>query len=249
MEKAAETINRLLAKDDINGADLGKCIWALAEIIGEHMPEQRRKRVIKQNKPAVVQVITDRGKGTGSIIRSDGLVLTCKHVIRANKDEPPEYFQTMKVKRITGESKQGSEYARSYDATLVAVHERYDLALLKIDTTEKLPTVTLAPPDFHADEGDDVLAMGYPLGLHHRISEGILSQDRAVIPWKIMLDTTAAINAGNSGGPLFHVDSGLQIGVNTSKYETYYGRIVDNFAFAQPMAYVWEFLNEQGIKL
>lgn len=170
--------------------------------------------VLQRVQPAVVSIQTEAftprgifpsGAGTGVILTSDGEVLTNSHVVaEANRI------------RVTlfGERRQRS-------ATLIGRDPAADLALLKIDDAEGLPSAVLG--DSSAVEvGDDVVAIGNALALPGgpTVTRGIVSAvDRSIDTdngtLEGLIQTDAAINPGNSGGPLVSA-SGEVIGINTA---------------------------------
>jgi serine protease Do len=145
---------------------------------------------------------TQRGSGSGIIIRSDGYILTNNHVI--------EGASNVKVHLKDGEE---------YPATLVGYDAKTDLAIIKIDATD-LPAAILGDSST-LEVGELAVAIGNPLGeLQGTVTVGIISAlDRSVnIDGKNMnlLQTDAAINVGNSGGALVN-SFGEVIGINTAK--------------------------------
>ncbi len=137
--------------------------------------------------------------GSGFIISEDGYIVTNNHVI-AEAD------------RITIEFYEGG----TAEAKVVGTDPKTDIALLKVDVEDKLPFVTFGDSD-QARVGDWVLAVGNPLGQGFSVSAGIISaRNRALRgTYDDFIQTDAAINRGNSGGPLFNMD-GEVIGVNTA---------------------------------
>ncbi len=140
-----------------------------------------------------------QGVGSGFIISSDGLIVTNNHVIDG-------------ATTITVKFADGSEH----DATLIGADPLTDIALLDIDGTG-LPTVAFGSSEAMR-VGDEVIAVGNPFGLGGTVTTGIVSaKDRNINsgPFDDFIQTDAAINRGNSGGPLFN-DRGEVIGVNTA---------------------------------
>jgi serine protease Do len=141
----------------------------------------------------------ERFVGTGFIVSHNGLILTNKHVIAG-------------AFRITVTLHDGTEVP----AHLVAAAKLVDLAVLKIDVHRKLPTLKLAGPDA-VRPGDPVLAVGNPLGVGTSLSAGIVSgvnRSLMMSPFDDYVQTDAAINHGNSGGPLIDA-KGQVVGVDT----------------------------------
>ena len=140
-----------------------------------------------------------RSLGSGFIIEG-GYILTNNHVV-AGADE-------IKVKLADN---------REFKAEIKGVDERLDLALLKIDAREILPTAILGDSDT-IQVGEWVMAIGNPFGLAETVTAGIVSAKGRVIgsgPYDDYIQTDASINPGNSGGPLFN-SHGEVIGINTA---------------------------------
>lgn len=159
------------------------------------------------------------GAGSGVIISDTGHILTCTHVI--------EDARTIEVRLRNGES---------YPATLVASDEASDVAIIKIEATSELtPAVFGSSDDLRV--GDEVVAIGNPLGeLGGSVTEGVVSAlDREVtIQGKgtfTVIQTSAAINGGNSGGGLFNRQGEL-IGMVNAKAEDVG---VEGLGFALPI--------------
>jgi serine protease Do len=146
---------------------------------------------------------TFRGQslGSGFVINSDGFILTNNHVV---KDA-----ESIKV-RLSD--------AREFEAKVVGTDPATDMALVKLDKPPKdLPTVVLGDSD-RLEQGDFVLAIGSPFGFRESATFGIISaKDRQLTgsPFDDFLQTDAAINSGNSGGPLFNL-RGEVVGINTA---------------------------------
>ncbi|MDE7468858.1 MAG: Do family serine endopeptidase, partial [Desulfovibrionaceae bacterium] len=141
--------------------------------------------------------------GSGFIISSDGYIVTNNHVIKGAD--------------IVRVSLHDSKHKEPFIAKVVGVDEETDLALLKIETKESLPTLRFGDSDAF-EVGEWVLAIGNPFGLGHTVTAGILSakgRDIASGPFDNYLQTDASINPGNSGGPLVNM-KGEVIGINTA---------------------------------
>jgi serine protease Do len=138
--------------------------------------------------------------GSGFIIDTAGYVVTNNHVIEG-ADE---------ITVILHDGKR-------YDATIVGRDKKTDMALLKIEATEKLTAVSFGDSS-KARVGDWVIAIGNPLGLGGTVTAGIISargRDIRSGPYDDYIQTDAPINKGNSGGPLFDMN-GAVIGINTA---------------------------------
>lgn len=138
--------------------------------------------------------------GSGFIIDPDGYIMTNNHVI----DNASRISVTL-------------ESGEQFEAKLVGTDEETDLAVLKIDAGRKLPYLKFGDSD-KVEVGDWVLAIGSPFGLTKTVTAGIISQTRRETPqtsaFQKFIQTDAAINRGNSGGPLVNL-AGEVIGINS----------------------------------
>ncbi|MBL6621609.1 MAG: Do family serine endopeptidase [Rickettsiales bacterium] len=142
--------------------------------------------------------------GSGFIISEDGYIVTNNHVVE-KADIINVKFNNDKILR----------------AKLIGTDPRTDIALLKIDSDEKLPYVNFGDSD-SAKVGDWVIAIGNPFGLGGTVTAGIISARGRNIGNSNAVDfiqTDAAINKGNSGGPMFDSKGNL-IGINTAIFST-----------------------------
>ena len=153
--------------------------------------------------------------GSGFIFDSQGYVITNHHVV-ADSD-------SVRL-RLSDE--------REYDARIVGTDERTDIALLKIEAAGGLPYVPLGDSD-SVRVGEEVMAVGNPFGLGGTVTTGIVSAKGRSIriggPYIDYIQTDAAINRGNSGGPLFDM-RGEVIGVNSAIYSPSGGSVGVGFA-------------------
>ena len=142
-----------------------------------------------------------KGLGSGFIISSDGLILTNAHVVRDAKDV------TVKLSD-----------RREFTAKVLGSDATTDIAVLRINATG-LPVVRLGDPR-QLEVGDPVLAIGAPYGLEQTATSGIVSAKGRSLPGDAVvpfIQTDAAVNPGNSGGPLFD-GSGAVVGINAQIY-------------------------------
>ncbi|WP_373455192.1 MULTISPECIES: DegQ family serine endoprotease [Rhodobacter] len=153
--------------------------------------------------------------GSGFVISEDGYIVTNNHVIE-NADEISIEFSG----------------GQKLDAKLVGTDPKTDIALLKVESDKPLPFVTFGDSDTMR-EGDWVMAMGNPLGQGFSTSVGIVSARNRELSgtYDDYIQTDAAINRGNSGGPLFSTD-GKVIGVNTAIMSPNGGSIGIGFSMA-----------------
>ena len=158
--------------------------------------------------------------GSGFIIDPSGIVVTNNHVI----DGADEITVTLQDNTVM-------------KAKLIGKDERSDIAVLKVEADHPLPAVQFGDSDA-SRVGDWVLAIGNPFGLGGTVTAGIVSargRDIRQGPYDDFIQTDAAINRGNSGGPLFNMD-GKVIGINTAIYSPSGGSIGIGFSIPSSMA-------------
>ena len=153
--------------------------------------------------------------GSGFVISEDGFVVTNNHVIEGADEILIEFYSGEKL-----------------PAEVIGTDPNTDIALLKVDSDEALDFVEFGNSDA-ARIGDWVMAMGNPLGQGFSVSAGIVSQRGRALSgaYDDYIQTDAAINRGNSGGPLFNMD-GEVIGVNTAILSPNGGSIGIGFSMA-----------------
>jgi serine protease Do len=153
--------------------------------------------------------------GSGFVISADGFIVTNNHVIEGADEIEIEFFSGDRLK-----------------AELVGTDPKTDIALLKVTSEEPLPYVQFGNSDLMR-VGDWVMAMGNPLGQGFSVSAGIVSARGRELQgtYDDYIQTDAAINRGNSGGPLFNMD-GQVIGVNTAILSPNGGSIGIGFSMA-----------------
>jgi hypothetical protein len=147
--------------------------------------------------PSIVSIRTESGLGTGFVVREDGWIVTNLHVV-AGSDEVIVHLPDR------------SEYPVVEIINASAAH---DLIVLRIDTKKKLRPLLLGDSE-KLRAGDPVVAIGHPLGLEDTVSNGLLSAIRRV-EGMVLLQVSAPIAPGSSGGPLFN-EQGEVIGVATA---------------------------------
>src|SRR3954447_12841275 len=158
--------------------------------------------------------------GSGFIVDTAGYIVTNNHVIEGADEISVTLTDNTTLK-----------------AKLVGKDERVDLALLKVDTDHPLKAVPFGDSDT-ARVGDWVLAIGNPFGLGGSVTAGIVSargRDIRQGPYDDFIQTDAAINRGNSGGPLFNMD-GQVIGINTAIYSPSGGSVGIGFSVPANLA-------------
>ncbi len=153
------------------------------------------------------------GVGSGFVIDQDGYIVTNNHVV--------DDADSVKV-RLSDD--------REFDAEVIGTDPQTDLALIQIEAKD-LPQLTLGDSD-SVRVGEDVIAVGNPFGLGGTVTRGIVSamaRDINAGPYVDFIQTDAAINRGNSGGPLLNMD-GQVIGVNSAIYSPNGGSVGVGFA-------------------
>ncbi len=152
--------------------------------------------VVEQARSGVVYIEGTSGTGSGFVVDSDGYIMTNEHVISGQS-------------RLTVVFDNGARLT----ATVFASDATRDIALLKVTSGGNLTVLPFAPS---VREGDEVVALGHPLNLggSMTITKGIVSAFR-IRRGVSLIQTDAAINLGNSGGPLLNL-KGEVVGMNTS---------------------------------
>lgn len=170
------------------------------------IPDGRRGPQVEQRSNAL---------GSGFVVSEDGLIVTNNHVIEGADSIEVEFYSGKRL-----------------PAKVIGKDDKTDIAVLKVETTEALPFVKFGDSD-KSRVGDWVLALGNPLGQGFSASTGIVSaRNRALNgTYDDFIQTDAAINRGNSGGPLFNMD-GEVIGVNTAILSPNGGSIGIGFSMA-----------------
>ncbi|MEO6308965.1 MAG: serine protease [Nitrospiraceae bacterium] len=228
-------------------------VWSTAASGKELSPRE----IYEQASPAVVMVMghaDGRGKGsggTGSIIQSDGFVLTNAHVVIEEQTGKPfaRLSVFLKPARVTGESK--SDLSRMVRAKIVAYSQPLDLALLKLDgVAEVLPIVDVSESG-RARIGDRVVAIGHPeQGGLWTLTTGVISAEVDNfngVKGKHVFQTETGLNRGNSGGPLLDGE-GRMIGVNTAIVRVASdGLPITSISFSLKSSVATQWLREQGV--
>lgn len=183
------------------------------------METRTNQRVLPES-----NLFPSRGQGSGIVVSADGYILTNRHVI---EDSNLVYVHLADQSRYTAE--------------IIGVDKETDLALIKIDKENLIP-IQWAPRDA-VQVGTMVWAMGSPFGLEQSITLGIVSATHRTAKvgtlYQDFLQTDAAVNPGNSGGPLVN-ENGLLIGVNTAIV----GDAYQGISFAVP-GYVAQSVSDQ----
>jgi serine protease Do len=172
-----------------------------------------------------------RALGSGFIVDSRGYIITNNHVV----DKADKIYVKLSTDPDGGPGDEGRS------ATVIGVDKDTDIAVIKIDSKEPLPTIKLGNSD-GAQVGDWVLAIGSPFALSKTVTAGIISAKNRSIDepspngvsqtqFQRFIQTDAAINPGNSGGPLVDM-AGQVVGMNTAIYTQSMGS--QGVGFAMP---------------
>jgi serine protease Do len=171
-------------------------------------------QIAQRATPAVVSIRSPESLGTGFLVRKDGWIATNLHVIAGARE-------------LTVATTDKHEYPV---VDVLAVDEPRDLALVRIEAKD-MSVVPLGDSDL-VRPGDSVVAIGHPLGLEDTVSNGLVSAVRVIDPALSVLQISAPIAPGSSGGPLFS-DKGEVIGVVTR-----YSTKGQNLNFGIPVRYL-----------
>jgi serine protease Do len=169
------------------------------------------QKIIEKFRPAIIQIATQSGTGTGFYLKEYDLIVTNYHVVGGN----PEVT-------IAG---------KTFPKTLAPVlytDRKHDLAFLEAPKGIDLPEIKLGRYE-SLNDGNTVVAIGHPYGLNYTATQGVISKVDRIREGLKFIQIDAAINPGNSGGPLVNME-GEVIGVNS-----FIIRGGDNLGFALPV--------------
>lgn len=172
---------------------------------------------------------TAKAEGSGIIISEDGYILTNNHIV--NTSSSSSYYEVGKANKVTVYLYNDET---AYDAEIIGTDEQTDLAVIKIEKTN-LPKAEFADSD-NIKVGEFAMAVGNPLGMQSSVTCGVISAVNRKITDSdgkefTLIQTDAAINAGNSGGALVN-SQGQVIGINTLKLQ---GTGIEGMGFAIPI--------------
>lgn len=195
------------------------------------LPPRTVRDLVERFGEGVVMVSTPSALGSGFFITVEGHVVTNFHVVEG------ETLLAIDVIRQVGSERRRDRFE---DVKILALDPYRDLALLKVALpADYKPTVTYIREDDDLRDGEPVFAVGNPAGLERSVSEGIISKRNRFWAGRLFIQTTAAVNHGNSGGPLFNM-RGEVVGVtNMILAET------EGLNFAIPARYVIDFLRNR----
>ncbi|QDT22063.1 SUMF1/EgtB/PvdO family nonheme iron enzyme [Gimesia chilikensis] len=187
--------------------------------------KQTPRQIAERFNPTVVLIKSETGSGTGFVVGSEGYILTCAHA--APEDE-----------KLIVEYQAGKGPVKSVEATILLWDEDQDLALLKLKEKVDLPTVILSSRKSY-DSGEQLTVIGNPgLGetiLSQTLTTGVISNPKRMLRDQPLIQISAAVNPGNSGGPVFD-DRGQVIGLVILKGD------IEAAGFAVPSTELRKFL-------
>jgi S1-C subfamily serine protease len=214
------TENILQTKSELNliNAEIGSIDKQFAELKASASSDF--SGIIENSIKAVVTIRTNVGQGTGFVISSEGYVVTNAHVLSGSR-----IIQVVDYQHNT------------LPAEFVGYDSEFDIALLKISEVNEIIELENSNK---VQVGEKVIAIGNPLGLQFSVSEGIVSAIHREGPNEISayIQTDAALNPGNSGGPLIN-KKGKVIGINNFKVGG-----GESLGFALESNYIKEIVNE-----
>jgi serine protease Do len=183
--------------------------------------------------PAVIKVSTPGGLGSGVIINDEGNAITNAHVVQGETNlrvtvwlpTPDGTLRRMVIE----------------DVEIEAVNNHLDLALLRIPDPRRFGHLVCAPleAEERIEVGQTVFAIGNPLGLERTLSQGVVSTTQRSFDGLTYIQTDAAVNPGNSGGPLFNVRGEVVGIINMGALFS------EGLNFAIPVRYVKDFLRNR----
>jgi hypothetical protein len=179
-------------------------------------------QIAEHTLPSVVLIRTPGGLGTGFVVRADGRVATNLHVIGDSREATV----------VLADKRELPVEA------VVAVDPDHDLIVLHVAAKDLVP-LRLGDSE-HVKPGEPVVAIGHPLGLGNTVSNGLVSAVREVRPGLLLLQISAPISPGSSGGPLLN-EQGEVIGLSTLVVTE-----GQNLNFGMPVSYLRPLLDKDG---
>ena len=194
-------------------------------------PKMSIEKCVEIVSEAVVKVSTPAGLGSGFFINKEGYLITNYHVVERETKIEVTVFQ---------KSAEGFEKKNFKKIRIEALNPFVDLALLKVEDLgdTKITSISLGDID-KLEVGEQVFAIGNPLGLERTVTNGVVSTKGRAFEGLVYVQTNADINPGNSGGPLFNL-AGEIIGVTNMGYI-----FAGGLGFAIPVDYVKQFLDNR----
>lgn len=162
-------------------------------------------------KTAIFKISTSRGSGTGFLIHEKGFLITNHHVVNGFREVA---IEDAKQNRFLGHVRY--------------INPQVDLAFIEVEGLPSLTSSIKINADMKPEGRDKLFVLGFPFGMPFTITEGIISSPEQEMDKNKYIQTDAAVNPGNSGGPMLN-EQGELIGVTTSKFTN-----ADNVGFGIP---------------
>jgi S1-C subfamily serine protease len=177
-------------------------------------------------------------RGAGVFVSPAGYILTARHLFNYGEgDDTITKKLPVTIELYTGEL---------IAADLVAVSRKSDLALLKVYAVHNPAYATIENP-FNLEVGQEVIAVGYPLGLNFSVSNGIISAlNRDLEPFYNVTQSNCTLNPGNSGGPLFNLRGNL-VGINSFIIPSTFLPVFSGLGFSVQSGQIIEFLTHERV--
>ncbi|KOY18029.1 S1C family serine protease [Paenibacillus xylanivorans] len=169
-------------------------------------PEKKtRKQIIEESQKKVVTIESSSGLGSGFLYNDQGDIVTNAHVVEGSKE--------VTVRTLNHEE---------YKGTVIGIGEETDVAVVRVPDLKKVKPLSIAKSK--AETGDEILALGSPLGLENTVTTGIISgvgRSFEIAPYiySNLYQISAPITHGNSGGPLISAETGEVLGINSAVVE------------------------------
>ncbi len=179
------------------------------------------KAIIERYRDIIIQIATPYSTGTGFLLLQEGLIVTNNHIVQDNRDAV-----------VLGEQ------LPKQLARIVYADPKYDLAFLEVGPAVPPAGMPELGDEERLSEGDIVVSIGHPFGLQFSVTQGVVSNTRREVEGVRYLQHDAALNPGNSGGPLINRE-GKIVGVNTLGMEQ-----GDNIGFSLPVSYLKQALSD-----
>lgn len=193
------------AENELGGAPLLAVQTAANAATAAVVPKEKktRKEIIEDSQKRVVTIESGDGLGSGFLYNDQGDLLTNAHVVTGS--------QQVTVRTLNHEE---------YKGTVIGIGTDTDVAVVRVPELKKLAPLPVAE-GYKAEVGDEILALGSPLGLENTVTTGIISGlgrsfDIDPYTYSNLYQISAPITHGNSGGPLVNAETGEVLGINSA---------------------------------
>ncbi|MCP1182244.1 S1C family serine protease [Paenibacillus sp. 1781tsa1] len=178
---------------------------AAATTASKQPVKKTRKQIIEESQKKVVTIESSNGLGSGFLYNDLGDVVTNAHVVEGAKE--------VTIRTLNHEK---------YKGTVIGIGEETDIAVVRVPELKKVKPLAIAKSK--AETGDEILALGSPLGLENTVTTGIISgvgRSFEIAPYiySNLYQISAPITHGNSGGPLINAETGEVLGINSAVVE------------------------------